>query len=160
MASFMDKNGRTWVVEINVATIKRVRSLAGVDLLDITGGTVVQRLLFDPILLCDALFAVCKPQADAESVSDEAFGEAMAGDAIENATAALLEELVSFSPSPKDRENLRAVLTKTRAMMDRARELSTEKIESGEIEREAELAIREALANAGGRSTSSPASSE
>jgi hypothetical protein len=46
-------------------------------------------------------------------VSDEQFGQAMAGDAIEHATRAVLEELVGFSPSPRDRATLGRVLKTT-----------------------------------------------
>jgi hypothetical protein len=47
----------------------------------------------------------------------------MAGDAIEHATRALLDELVGFSPSPRDRANLQRILETTWRMMDRARDL-------------------------------------
>ena len=55
------------------------------------------------MLLCDVVYAACTPEADARSVTDEDFGRAMAGDAIELATTALLEELVDFFPLGKRR---------------------------------------------------------
>ncbi|MBL9030302.1 MAG: hypothetical protein JNM80_01165 [Phycisphaerae bacterium] len=71
----------------------------------------------------------------------------MAGDAIEHATAAVLEELVSFCPSPRDRANLGRVLQATREVMDKARDLATRRIDhliqSGELERLAENALAE-----------------
>jgi len=96
MRTFKDNAGRTWTVSITVDAIKRVRGLLDVDLLEVVGGKLIDRLITDPVLLCDIVYAVCKPEADAQSVSDEDFGRAMAGDAIEHATTALLEELVSF----------------------------------------------------------------
>ncbi len=157
MKAFKDNAGRSWDVEINVAAVKRVRDLASVDLLEIVEGTLIEKLIRDPILLCDIIYAVCKPQADEREppVGDEEFGRAMAGDAIEHATTALLEELVSFCPSPRDRKNLGRVLEATTRVMDKARDLVEEKLDSGELERIAE----QALVTAGDSSGSAPESS-
>jgi len=157
MKSFTDNADRSWDVSINVAAVKRVRDLVGVDLLEIVEGTLIEKLIRDPILLCDIIYAVCKPQADERepSVTDEEFGRAMAGDAIEHATTALLEDLVSFCPSPRDRTNLGRVLEATTRVMDKARDLIEEKLDSGELERMAE----QALVTAGDSSGIAPESS-
>lgn len=147
MHTFKDNGGREWTVEVNVAALKRVRGLTGTDLMQVVEGTggLIERLIRDPVLLCDVVYTVCKPEADQRGVSDEEFGRAMAGDAIEHATAALLEELVSFCPSPRDRRNLGRVLTATKGVMDKARELVEKRIdrlvEGGELERIAEAAM-------------------
>lgn len=155
MKTFTDNAKRSWTVEINVAAIKRVRDLAHVDLLEIVEGKLIERLIRDPILLCDVVYAACKPQADERGVSDEEFGRAMAGDAIEHATAALLEELVSFCPSPRDRKNLGRVLEATNRVMDKARDLIEERLESDQLDR----IVQQALASAVESSGSAPASS-
>lgn len=155
MKTFTDNTDRSWNIEINVAVVKRVRDLADVDLLEIVEGKLIERLIRDPILLCDIVYAVCKLQADDRDVTDEEFGRSMAGDAIEHATSALLEELVSFCPSPRDRKNLGRVLEATNRVMDRARDLVEQKLDSGELERIAE----QALATAGDSFGSAPASS-
>jgi len=157
MKTFKDNAGREWTVEVNVAALKRVKSLTGVDLLGVLDGTLIERLIRDPVLLCDAVYAVCKPQADERSVTDEDFGRAMAGDAIEHATGALLEELVSFCPSPRDRANLGRVLKATREVMDRARDIVEARLDSGELEEAAEEALR-TLGTSSGSAPASPAS--
>ncbi len=159
MRTFKDNAGRTWTVSITIDAIKRARGLLDVDLLEVVGGKLIDRLITDPVLLCDIVYAVCKPEADAQSVSDEDFGRAMAGDAIEHATTALLEELVSFSPSPRDRANLKRVLDTTRRVMDKARDLVEQRIESGELDRIAEEALMQTVPNAGSSSGNSPGSS-
>ncbi len=159
MKTFKDNEGRTWTVSITVDAIKRVRDLLDVDLLEVVSGKLIDRLITDPVLLCDIVYAVCKPEADAQGVSDEDFGRAMAGDAIEHATTALLEELVSFSPSPRDRANLKRVLDTTRRVMDRARDLVEQRIESGELDRIAEEAMQCHVGVAGDSSGNSPGSS-
>jgi len=166
MRTFKDNQGREWTVEITVAAIKRVRGLAGVDLMEVLEGSngLIERLVRDPVLLCDVIYAACKPQADERQVSDEMFGASMAGDAIEHATAALLEELVDFCPSPRDRANLGRVLKATREVMDKARDVVErridELIDGGALERAVLEAVPPTVeAAAGGSSGSAPASS-
>ena len=166
MRTFKDNQGREWTVEITVAAIKRVRGLAGVDLMEVLEGSngLIERLVRDPVLLCDVIYAACKPQADERQVSDEMFGASMAGDAIEHATAALLEELVDFCPSPRDRANLGRVLKATREVMDKARDVVErridELIDGGALERAVLAAVPPTVeAAAGGSSGSAPASS-
>ena len=150
MRSFTDNAGRTWTLAINVGAIKRVRGLLEVDLLEVVEGKLIERFIRDPVLLCDVVYAVCKPEADAKGVSDEEFGKAMAGDAIEHATKALLEELVGFSPSPRDRANLQRVLEATWTAMDRARDVVEARLTSGELDRVVEQALATVTNSSGG----------
>jgi len=157
MRQFKDNADRTWTVEINVAALKRVRGLTGTDLMQVIEGTLIEKLIRDPVLLCDVVYAICKPEADTRTppVSDEEFGKAMAGDAIEAATTAVLEELVGFCPSPRDRANLGRVLQATNKVMERARDLVEKKLNSGELDRLADRLLQ----TAGGSSGSVPESS-
>jgi len=155
MRAFKDNQGRQWSVEINVTAIKRVRGLTGEDLMQVIEGTLIEKLIRDPVLLCDVVYAICKPEADSRGVSDEEFGKAMAGDAIEAARTAVLEELVGFCPSPRDRANLGRVLQATRKVMDRARDLVEKKLESGELDRLADRLLS-GEATAGSSSTIAP----
>ena len=102
MKTFNDNAGRTWTLSVNIAAVKRVRSLLDVDLLELADGKLLERLVGDPVLLCDVIYCLLKPEADAAQVGDEDFGRAMAGDAIDCATEALLEELVAFFRQGKD----------------------------------------------------------
>ncbi|HPD31730.1 MAG TPA: hypothetical protein PLL20_17195 [Phycisphaerae bacterium] len=150
MRTFTDNAGRTWTIVINVGAIKRVRGLLEVDLLEVVDGKLIERFIRDPVLLCDVVYAACKPEADAKGVSDEEFGKAMAGDAIEHATKALLEELVGFSPSPRDRANLQRVLEATWTAMDRARDVVEARLTNGELDRVVEQALATATNSSGG----------
>lgn len=155
MKTFTDNAGRTWTVAINIDAIKRVRALLDVDLLEIVDGKLVERLIRDPVLLCDVVYVLCKPEADAQGVSDEQFGQAMAGDVIEHATRAVLEELVDFSPSPRDRATLGRVLKTTYAVMDRARDMIDARLDSGELDRVIEQALQTAGRSSGAALASS-----
>ena len=154
MRTFADTTGREWKVDVNVGTCKRVKTLLpGTDLLDVAGGDLLCRLASDPILLCDVLYVVVKPQADAEGVSDEAFGQALGGDALEAATTALLEALSDFFPSAK-RRVLQKALVKLRALENRVADAAEARLEGKALERELDAL----LAGSGASSTDTPES--
>ena len=140
MKSFTDNLGRAWTLVVNVATIKRVRALCGVDLnsiIEVEDGKpttkLLERLSTDPVLLVDVLYAVCKPECDSKNVTDEDFGAAMAGDAIENATAALLDEVIDFFPAAK-RLAFRKILSASRHFVQAARTRMQTMLEDGKFE--------------------------
>lgn len=140
MKSFTDNLGRAWTLVVNVATIKRVRALCGVDLnsiIEVEDGKpttkLLERLSTDPVLLVDVLYAVCKPECDSKNVSDEDFGAAMAGDAIENATSALLDEVIDFFPAAK-RLAFRKILSASRRFEQAARTRMQTMLEDGKFE--------------------------
>lgn len=133
MRNFIDSSGRVWVVDISVATIKRVRTLTGINLLEVIQGELIEQLSSDPILLADCLYAVCQPQAVREGVSDEAFGQSLAGDVIDRATTALLEGLIEFFPEPK-RRLLEKATAKYRQVQTQALALVEAKLDSPELE--------------------------
>jgi hypothetical protein len=155
MQTFRDNAGRSWTVAIDVATVKRVRSMIGFDLLSVLDGNGVDKLVSDPVLLVDVVYAVCRPDADRLGVTDEDFGRAMAGDAIELATKALLEDLVSFCPNPRDRKRMQKVVTTMWSTMERARDVVERKLD----ERLQELSNR-SLSELGSSSGNVPGSSE
>ena len=133
MRTFTDNAGRTWTLAINVDTIRRVRSLVDVDLLEAVEGKLIERLASDPILLCDVVYVICKPEADGRSITDEDFGRAMAGDAIDLATTSLLEELVDFFPKSR-RQLLSKALSKFRHLETKAIELVNKQLDDPQLE--------------------------
>lgn len=140
MKTFKDNADRTWTVTVNVDAIKRVRSLLDVNLMDAVDGKLLERLVSDPVLLCDVIYVICKPEADSKDVSDEDFGRAMAGDAIEHATTALLEELVDFFPLGK-RRVLQKALGKLKTLEAKALAVAEKRLDSPELEAEMEAAL-------------------
>ena len=133
MKTFTDNAGRSWNISVTVDAIKRVRSLLDVDLMDAASGKLIHQLAEDPVLLCDVIYCIVKPQADEKEISDEDFGEAMAGDAIDQATSAFLEDLVNFFPSRR-RVLLQKVLTKLKNLEAIAAEVVNKRLDSPELE--------------------------
>ena len=157
MPTFADNAGRTWTVAVNVDAIRRVRNTLDVNLLDAVSddGQLLERLVVDPILLCDVLYVLVQPQAQAQGVSDEDFGRALGGDALDHATQALLEGLASFFPSAKA-ALLRKAIAKLRALEHLAIEQAAKQLDSDELDRQMRAAIG---LNPGDSSINSPASS-
>jgi len=155
MRTFKDNAGRDWTIAVNVDVIQRVRDLLKVDLLTVLEGELTQKLIDDPILLCNVVYVVCKPEADAKNVTDQDFGRSMAGDAIDAATTALLEELVDFFPRAR-RGLLATALKKLREVERKAVALAQAKIEGPELDR----LLNEHLKGLGLSSGNAPASSD
>src|ERR1043165_2163580 len=147
MHTFKDNAGRTWTVAINVDAIKRVRDLAKVDLVESIEGKLLERLASDIILRCDVIYALIKPDADAQNVSDADFGRALFGDALDLATDALMEELVDFFPKRR-RSVLGKALSKLTELESKALTLAEKKLDSVNVD----AALESALANAGNSS--------
>jgi len=128
MNVFKDKLGRTWDVDINVSIIKHIRKQFNLDLskfITFEGKTpkseMLEKLAADPCLLVDVIFLICKAQADEREITDEDFGRAMAGDAIEDATDCLLDAIVEFLPAA-NRKVYGSILSASRAFQKEATE--------------------------------------
>lgn len=152
MRTFKDEKGRPWEISINVGTVKAVKTEAGVDLLDIDDGSTFSKLADDPIRLGDVLWVLVRKQCEAAGVSDEEFGAALAGDSLEDAVNALMEEVVDFFRRPQ-RELLRKMLAKGRQVQEKQQAEATRKME--EFLETWDPSVETA---SGGSSTSAPAS--
>jgi len=121
MKTFKDNEGREWMVDINVSVLKNIRDVLNIDLMEAVDGQLVTKIADDPALLCDILFLIVAEQTEKRAVTDEAFGRSLAGDAIDHATTAFLEELVDFFPKLR-RRPLKTVMEKVKkhesAVMD------------------------------------------
>jgi hypothetical protein len=166
MKTFTDNAEHTWTISLTLDAAKRVKGLLGVNLLELDRGDppLLTRLGTDVILLCDVIFALIKPQADQQNVTDEQFGAALGGEAILAAQTAFYEELVDFF-----RKAGRGDLARITAAQKRMIDLTVQKMETGaditeaklrdrvetvDLEAEVDRAIAEEL---GEPSTSSPA---
>jgi len=135
MHSFTDNEGREWHLVVTVNDVRRLRRDVGVDLVEVVTGDLAGRLRSDVVLLCDVIYALCAEQAEQAGVTDEEFGRALAGDVIDDATRALLEELADFFPGRRGKA-LRAMIDR----IDRLEEMALEL--TGELEETLEVALR------------------
>ena len=124
MKTFVDNMGKTWTVTVNVGTIKRVKDLLGINLVQAITGDLIEKVENDICLFVDILYVVCKQQAQANNISDEKFGELLGGDSLEKATEAFLDQLIDFFPEAK-RKLYRKAWSKTK----QAEVLAVQKLE-------------------------------
>jgi hypothetical protein len=158
MKTFTDNAGRTWTIVLTVNEVKRVKALLpGADLMaGVADGTLLERIGNDFVFMCDVVYAVVKPQADALKVTDEDFGRAMAGDCLEKAATALVEELVDFFPEAK-RRLLAKAWAKLRNLHTTVTDRVMTELDSPELDNRLKDEI-EAFFARGKASTNSPAS--
>jgi hypothetical protein len=149
--AFTDALGRRWLLQITVGSCRKAKDALGLDLIHPTE-ELFERLCDSPLDLADLLWLLCEEQAQAAGVSDEQFGCGLGGDAIDEASAALLQALVNFSPRHR-RAPLEKVIEKVQALSDRMTQKVLREIESEAFDRMLEEKLGEPF-------TGSPESSE
>lgn len=165
MKSFTDRQGRSWTIEINYTSLRRVHALTGINLTRIVDpqANVMEQLTGDPFILFDCLVAILQPQLDEKEITAEQFGEALDEESGDKASMALIEAIIDFFPEGK-RMLLKRALTKVLTAAER-RQLTTldqalQAVESPEFSQAIETALDEASRSTSGSSASnSPASS-
>ena len=170
--TFKDTEGRLWCLDLTIGSIKRVKSITDVDLLNISDGSTLVELSRDPFKLVDLIWAIIQPQAVAMNVTDEQFGSAMGGMALRDASEAFLAGITSFFQqwSPSLGATLSKLHSKINEMDLRATELTRAKIADprvdaaleatfAKVEREMETALSN-LSTDGSLLPSVPESSE
>jgi len=129
MNSFKDKKNRQWIVRVDVAAIRRVRSTCNIDLANLIAikpngeadTNVLNTLANDPILLVEVVNAIILPQLAAQNITSEEWADSLDGETIQAATYALLEGAAEFFPPQKKTLTMR-LLQMTKRKMDEASE--------------------------------------
>lgn len=98
MKTFTDSAGRKWELSLTIGSVKRIKSILGLDLLNLEVGDPppLVRLSTDIMLLCDVLYVLVEPKATELGVNDVDFGAALGGTAIDDGMQALHAEIVDF----------------------------------------------------------------
>lgn len=137
MPAFTDRTGQTWIFDLTVGALRRVRSTVRAD----DGKPFdVLRLIDDPeralrlavdeqVLLGETLYACVEPKA--AGLSREAFLERLDGEALLAGLHALLEGVVSFSRTPELRRALEWLPT---AITDAVKQLETRRAQATRAE--------------------------
>ncbi len=165
MKKFTDTKNRDWTVSVTVGSVKRVKGsvayedggkLVPLDLMRVLDGRLLERLAEDAELLCDTLYALCEPEAKTRNIDAMDFAEGLGGDVLDEASRALLAEIVDFFPGAR-RTVLRRLAAKTEQVRMKANAILEGRaeaiIESPELEQQLLTAL-------GVSSTDSPESLE
>ncbi len=140
MKTFKDTQDRSWEICINVASLKRVRTMLGIDLPSLweDGMKPLAKLLGNACDLVDVLYVLVKPEADRRGVTDEQFGSAFKGDVLDAAEDAFMQEFIDFFPKAKA-TNLRKITTEARKLMEMIQDRTVqalEKIDTATLEKQ------------------------
>ena len=134
MANFSDKDGRNWQVNLNVHTIKQIKQILEIDLLDEKVHEVLQQIADDVVLAVDVLYLALKEQLDTAQISDEEFGKSLGGDCLNEAVGALVQALINFYPNPQKREFLKRLWEKSTKHMDKTNQEMLNMLEDVRVE--------------------------
>ena len=158
MKSFTDRQGRSWTIEINYTSLRRVHALTGINLTRIVDpqSNVMEQLTGDPFVLFDCLVAILQPQLDEKEITAEQFGEALDEESGDKA-------IIDFFPEGK-RMLLKRAFAKVTTAAQRRQTASLDQalraVESPEFNQAIETALDEASRlTSGSSATNSPASS-
>lgn len=153
MKQVKDRTGQTWVIDITVGAVKRVRDLCGgIDLLSIADPNkqvaTLRDQISDPCTFGMVFYAVCFPQIEERGLTPEAFAELWNGETMEIAADSLIDDIFDFFP-PQKRQILHKAFQKVRAVGERRMNLeisrAMQQIDSPEFEKSLELALDNAL---------------
>jgi hypothetical protein len=166
MPVFVNIDKDNFEYEIDVVSLRRVKKLLGVDLLGL-GPEELLTELGSPMFLIDLIYVLCKDDADRKGLNDEEFGAKAVTDALDEHAVTILKGLADFHRRLGKARLARllleaakkAVLMKKR--MDEGGEAMDQAIDTA-LEAEWRRIERDfdRLAARGGKSTSSPESSE
>ena len=130
MIEFADSLGRQWVVRVSAGTVKACRELLSLDLCDIPSDfDLLQRLRSDDAILANVLYVCCRKQAEERGVSDEDFGELLAGEVIEAAEEAFWESLTFFFRGGRREQLSKALSIQKQMESDVIKQLTPERQE-------------------------------
>jgi len=123
-----DAKGREYCLKLTYGVIEEIRAKANVDLLD------VAHLDMDGVKLAKVLCIACADSLEKEKITAQEFMDALEGDEVEAAGAALWEELLRFFPSSR-RETIQKMFAAATRVIDKQVEAAKAKLESGEMEK-------------------------
>lgn len=130
MASFEDRDGKEWIVQLDALVATRVREECDPKFLmdDKPDDNTFLRLARDPVLLCRVIYHLCSKQRIERNYSEDDFYTKVLfdGDVIANAIKAVRTAIVSFTPPPG--RQLLVALAEQEELKERTMERAAAKI--------------------------------
>jgi len=147
MHTFTDADGKKWTIQLDTRMTRAIRSEIGVDLLNLDEKTIADLTQNDEILV-DVISFICTDQIKRREMSEVDFARCIIGDVIDDASDALINELVFIT-----RRNRRVIMKKawekTKAAEKKMTDHAMMILDSGIVEEKVEEAIQEMEAGIG-----------
>lgn len=109
MASFKDRKGNEWLVELDAPTIEEIRADHGVNLVSLETDPLL-RLRNEPLVLVASVSAICRDQAKERNLSPNEFAKLMPSPP-DVMLEAVRDAVIGFFPSGRA-SHVREVLSK------------------------------------------------
>jgi uncharacterized protein YdaU (DUF1376 family) len=157
MAKFKTLDGKEWVVEVTYLTVKRVRDLCGVNVLDICNldKESLSGWVADDLKVLEVICAVVRPQLAAIDMADDEFFAVCDGQVLKEAVERLVDQVSDFFQEPRKGlvKKVIAKLRETERKMEAQAKRAIEQVLS-------QCDFEEALKTHGSSGSTSPASPE
>lgn len=143
MKTFTDKNGKDWLITIDVEAVHQCREQLDVDVVGLVddGMAGLGKLLVDPVTFTNVVYVICKEEAEKQNLDLRAFRKSLGGPSLLQASDAFVEALIDFFPDPRQRAGLTKVIEKARKLSSLAMEQADAKIDAVDVESEARKLI-------------------
>lgn len=117
--TFVDDQGRTWVVRLTVGLCRKINDRFSLDALNAWNGKFVTALAADSALLLDVLWLCVEQQANRDGVTQEQFFDGLGPTAFAQLAEAIQDAVLGFT-LPAGRAALREIMRKDREAKDYA----------------------------------------
>jgi polyhydroxyalkanoate synthesis regulator phasin len=157
MATFKTLDGQQWLIDVTYLTVKRVRDLCGVNVLDICNldkGTL-SGWVADDLKVLEVVCAVVRTQLAERDMSDEDFFAACNAEVLKEAVERLVDRVSDFFQEPR-KGLVKRVIQKLRETEKKMEAKAAQAIEQALQQCDFEAA----LATPGSSDSTSPASAE
>lgn len=103
MAKFKTLDGKEWVIDVTYLTVKRVRDLCGVNVLDICNldKESLSGWVADDLKVLEVLCAVVRPQLADLNMADDEFFAVCDGQVLKEAVERLVDQVSDFFQEPR-----------------------------------------------------------
>lgn len=119
MSRFIDAEKREWELRIRVSHLSELKAEAGFDLGDNAEMEKLGELfLSTPLRLCNALWVLCRKQAEEKKLTRDQFEEGFDGDAARRAIEALSSSIVDFFQGRQTSQAIKERLPKLLSEVD------------------------------------------
>jgi hypothetical protein len=134
--TFIDKQNRSWTVEINVQEMKRIKTICNLDIEDLISvknkeidAEPLRSFIDSRAKTSEVLYAILKPDLERANVSQDEFDASLSGKVMKSAKTALIQALEDFfqdAPSQIAMRGLKDDLEQMEMMVEATMEKMTE----------------------------------
>jgi hypothetical protein len=134
MPNFTDTEGRVWPLSITYASCKKILAECDVNILDVASiDQTIGRLRLDNLLVGDIVLCLCAQECRTRGLSLDDLRASLDGEALDQASNALLEGLAAFFRRGQKGQLLTEMIQKMKALEETATQQALKDITGGTL---------------------------